>query len=168
MVFAGAADQTTLDALLAVVPQQPPIGDPPEPPADQKVFPAPFQAALLDPDVAKLQIIVEAQAPVNDTGPLASLTDAGTPPSTGDLDGPFRVVYVQEIEYPAISTPVPVASSTPILLTLQPTQVVDISNPARPNPPHHGATHAHRPQPAAAFARRGQRRSQVASISAAR
>ena len=132
MVFAGAADQSTLDALLAVVPQQPAIGDPP--PATQKVFPAPFQAALLDPDVTTLQIIVEAQAPVNDTGAVASLTDAGTPPSTGDLDGVFRVVYVQEVQYPAISTPVPVGSSTPIQLTLQPTQMDDISNPTTPDP----------------------------------
>lgn len=141
MVFAGAADQSTLDALLAVVPQQPPIGDPPPPPVTnpptpptKKVFPTPYQAALLDPDVTTLQIIVEAQAPVNDIGPAASLTDAGTPPATGDLDGPFRVVYVQEVDYPAISTPVPVASSTPIQLTLQPTQMDDISNPAKPDP----------------------------------
>jgi len=132
MVFAGAADQSTLDALLAVVPQQPAIGNPPA--GTPKTFPAPFQAALLDPDVTTLQIIVEAEAPVNDTGSAASLTDAGTPPATGDLDGVFRVVYVHEVDYPAISTPVAVGASTPIELTLVPTQTDDISAPVEPDP----------------------------------
>ncbi len=127
MVFAGAADQGTLDALLAITPPQPPIGTPP--PTDA----APFQAAVLDPDVVTLEIIVEAQAPTHDTGDTSSMADANTPPGPGDLDGIFRVVYNWHIDFPAISTPVAVGVSTPIELTLQPTLMNQIDSPILPS-----------------------------------
>ena len=84
MVFTGAADQSTLDALYALTPPQPPVR--PYPPADGSNMPAvpPFQAALLDSDVQTLQIIVEAKAPTFDTGtPSNLMADADTPPSPG-------------------------------------------------------------------------------------
>jgi hypothetical protein len=127
MVFSGAADQSTLDALLAITPPQPPIGTPP--PKDAP----PFQAALLDPDVTTLEIIVEAQAPTHDTGNASSMADANTPPSPDDLDGIFRVVYNWHIDFPALATPVAVGASTPIQLTLQPTQMNQIDSPVLPS-----------------------------------
>ncbi len=126
MVFAGAADQATLDALQAITPPQPPLGTPP--PAK----PTPFQAAVLDPDVATLEIIVEAQAPTHDTGNAASLADADNPPVPGDLDGVYRVVYTWQIPFPAITTPVAIGASTPIQLTLQPTVMNQIDAPVLP------------------------------------
>lgn len=127
MVFAGAADQSTLDALLAITPPQPPVGTPP--PAN----PTPFQAAVLDPDVTTLEIIVEAQAPTHDTGNASSLADTDAPPEPGDLDGSFRVVYTWQIPFPAITTPVALGASTPIQLTLEPTIMNQIDNPALPS-----------------------------------
>ena len=126
MVFAGAADQSTLDALLAITPPQPPVGTPP--PAN----PTPFQAALLDPDVATLEIIVEAEAPVHDTGNQSTLADADITPNPGDLDGTFRVVYSWEIPFPDITLPVAIGASTPINLTLQPTVMNHIDSPTLP------------------------------------
>lgn len=127
MVFAGAADQSTLDALLAVTPPQPPIGTPPDPTAP------PFQAAVLDPDVKTLEIIVEAQAPAHDTGDTPALADANTPPAPGDLDGTFRVVYTWHVDFPDLPTPVEVGASTPIELTLQPTPMAHIDSPVLPS-----------------------------------
>jgi len=127
MVFAGAADQSTLDQLLAITPAQPPVGT--KPPAN----PTPFQAAVLDSDVTTLEVIVEAQAPAYDTGNVPSLADADTPPNPGDLDGKFRVVYTWSIDFPAIATPVAVGASTPIQLTLQPTAMNQIDNPTLPS-----------------------------------
>lgn len=127
MVFSGAADQSTLDALLAITPPQPPIGTPP--PTDA----APFQAAVLDPDVTTLEIIVEAQAPTHDTGNASSMANANTPPSPDDLDGIFRVVYNWHIDFPALTTPVAVGASTPIQLTLQPTIMNQIDSPVLPS-----------------------------------
>jgi hypothetical protein len=127
MVFSGAADQSTLDALLAITPPQPPVGTPP--PAN----PAPFQAAVLDPDVVTLEIIVEAQAPTHDTGNASSLADADTAPNPGDLDGTFRVVYTWQVPFPAIATPVAVGASTPIQLTLQPTVMNQIDSATLPS-----------------------------------
>jgi hypothetical protein len=127
MVFTGAADQSTLDALAAITPPQVPIGSP-----LPKNAP-PFQAAVLDSDVTTLEIIVEVQAPTHDTGITPSLADAATPPDPGDLDGNFRVVYTWEILFPAISTPVAVGASTPIALTLQPTVMNQIDNPTLPS-----------------------------------
>jgi hypothetical protein len=127
MVFAGAADQSTLDALLAITPPQPPIGTPPLKDAP------PFQAALLDPDVTTLEIIVEAQAPTHDTGNASSMANANTPPSSGDLDGIFRVVYTWHIDFPTLSTPVAVGVSTPVQLTLQPTLMNQIDSPVLPS-----------------------------------
>ena len=137
MVFAGAADQATLDALLAITPSQPAAGRPdgqpnkpfpvPDPP------PPPFQAAVLDPDVAMLEIIVEAQAPAHDTGDPCFLADAATPPNPGDLDGIFRVVYTWHIPFPDIQLPVGLNASTPLSLTLQPTAMAHISHPVLPS-----------------------------------
>ena len=127
MVFAGAADQATLDALLAITPPQPPAGTPP--PAN----PAPFQAAVLDPDVSTLEIIVEAQAPTHDTGTQCSLADANTPPAPSNLDGTFRVVYTWQVSFPPIATPVALVASTPIQLTLKPTIMNQIDNPTLPS-----------------------------------
>jgi hypothetical protein len=126
MVFAGAADQSTLDALQAITPAQPPAG------TAKPTFPAPFQAAVLDTDVATLEIIVEAQAPTHDTGNAASLADADVAPNPGDLDGAFRVVYTWQIPFPDISVPVTVGASTPIQLTLQPTVMNQIDSPWLP------------------------------------
>jgi hypothetical protein len=129
MVFAGAADQSTLDALLAITPPLPALGatyDPNNP------LP-PFQASLLDPDVTTLEIIVEVQAPVGDTGSPSSLTDANTPPGPGDLDGAFRVVYTTLIPFDALTTPVALNASTPINLTLQPTPMSQIDSPVEPS-----------------------------------
>jgi hypothetical protein len=126
MVFAGAADQATLAALQAITPAQPPAG------SATPTFPPPFQAAVLDPDVAALEIIVEALAPTHDTGNAASLADADTPPVPGDLDGAYRVVYTWQIPFPAISLPVAVGASTPIQLTLQPTVMNQIDAPTLP------------------------------------
>jgi hypothetical protein len=126
MVFAGAADQATLDALKAITPAQPPAG------TVKPTFPAPFQAAVLDPDVATLEIIVEALAPTHDTGNPASLADADVAPNPGDLDGTFGVVYTWQIPFPDITTPVAVGASTPIQLTLQPTVMNQIDNPTLP------------------------------------
>jgi hypothetical protein len=127
MVFAGAADQTTLDALQAITPPQPPAG------TAKPTFPAPFQAAVLDPDVATLEIIVEARAPTHDTGNAASLADADVAPNPGDLDGVFRVVYTWQIPFPEIALPVAVGASTPIQLTLQPTVMNQIDSPTLPS-----------------------------------
>ena len=127
MVFAGAADQGTLDALLAVTPPQPPAGTPADPNAPS------FQASLLDPDVTSLEIIVEAQAPVNDTGNPSSLADADTPPDPGDLDGTFRVVYTWQVPFDALATPVALDAATPIQLTLQPTAMAHIDDPVLPS-----------------------------------
>ncbi len=127
MVFCGAADQSTLDALLAITPPQPPVGTKPA------TNPARFQAAVLDTDVETLEIIVEAQAPTYDTGPASSLADANTPPAPGDLDGNFRVVYTWQIPFPDIATPVPLDASTPIELTLEPTIMNQIDNPVLPS-----------------------------------
>lgn len=127
MVFAGAADQATLDALLAITPPQPPVGSNPP------TFPPPFQAALLDPDVATLEIIVEAQAPTHDTGNPASLATADDTPNPGDLDGSFRVVYTWQIPFPAIATPVAIGASTPLALTLLPTKMNHIDSPTVPS-----------------------------------
>ena len=124
MVFTGAADQNVLDQLLALTPPQPPAGTAPTPGAP------PFQAAVLDSDVQTLQIIVEAQAPVHDTGTAATLTDASEPPAPGDLDGPYRVIYVASVDYPAISTPVSIDASTPIQITLQPVETANIAGMA--------------------------------------
>lgn len=129
MVFTGAADQATLDALQAITPAQPPAGNPDPTTAD---FPAPFQAAVLDPDVATLEVIVEALAPTHDTGPAASFADADNPPVPGDLDGAYRVVYTWQIPYPTLATPVAVGASTPIQLTLQPTVMNQIDSPTLP------------------------------------
>ncbi|MDE3198194.1 MAG: hypothetical protein KGN84_17735 [Acidobacteriota bacterium] len=127
MVFTGAADQNVLDQLLAITPPQPPAGTAPPHGAP------PFQAAVLDSDVQTLQIVVEAQAPLHDTGTPANLTDASEPPSPGELDGVFRVVYTTNVAYPAISTPVDISASTPIYLTLQPVETASIAGLA-PSP----------------------------------
>jgi hypothetical protein len=126
MVFAGAADQHTLEDLLAITPPQPPVGT--TPPANA----APFQAAVLDSDVVTLEVIVEAQAPTHDTGNVPSLADAETPPSPGDLDGNFRVVYTWYVDFPILPTPVAVGASTPLQLTLQPTVINQIDSYKRP------------------------------------
>ncbi len=126
MVYTGAADQATLDALAAITPAQPPAG------STNPVFPAPFQAAVLDPDVATLEVIVEVLAPTHDTGNAASFADADDPPVPGDLDGAYRVVYTWQIPYPALTTPVAVGASTPIQLTLQPTVMNQIDEPTLP------------------------------------
>jgi hypothetical protein len=126
MVFAGAADQSTLDALLAITPPQPPAGTYPDDNA------APFQASVLDPDVTTLEIIIEVQAPVGDTGNPSSLADANTPPDPGDLDGTFRVVYTWQIPFGPLTTPVALDASTPIQLTLVPTAMSQIDNPVLP------------------------------------
>ncbi len=133
MVFTGAADQATLDALYAITPPQPPVRQ--FPPPDGSNMPAvpPFQAAVLDSDVLTLQIIVEAEAPTYDTGTPASMADADTPPSPGQLDGTFRVVYNWEVDFPALATPVAVGASTPITLTLQPTPMSQIDTPVLPS-----------------------------------
>ncbi len=133
MVFTGAANQATLDALLALTPPQPPVR--PFPPPDGSNMPAvpPFQAAVLDSDVMTLQIIVEAQAPTYDTGTEALMADSETPPNPGQLDGLFRVVYNWEVDFPALATPVAVGASTPIQLTLQPTQMSQIDSPVLPS-----------------------------------
>jgi hypothetical protein len=133
MVFTGAADQSTLDALYALTPPQPPVR--PFPPADGSNMPAvpPFQAAVLDSDVMSLQIIVEAEAPTFDTGAAAVMADADTPPSPGQLDGVFRVVYNWQIDFPALTTPVAIGASTPIQLTLQPTPMAQIDSPVLPS-----------------------------------
>lgn len=52
-----------------------------------------------DPDVVTLEVIVEARAPVGDTGHLASLADMNTSPETGDLDDGYRVVYRHQIPF---------------------------------------------------------------------
>ncbi|GAC1415349.1 MAG: hypothetical protein NVSMB62_02820 [Acidobacteriaceae bacterium] len=127
MVFAHAADQSTLDALLAKAPPQPPVGVPPDPTAP------PFQAAVLDPDVKRLEIIVEVQAPVGDTGNQCSLADAGAPPNPGDLDGVFRVVYTWRIDFDPLATPVSLDAATPIKLTLRPTRMAHIDSPTLPS-----------------------------------
>ena len=133
MVFTGAADQATLDALYALTPPQPPVR--PFPPPDGSNMPAvpPFQAAVLDADVVSLQIIVEAEAPTYDTGAPASMADADTPPSPGQLDGGFRAVYNWQIDFPTLATPVTVGASTPIALTLQPTPMSQIDSPVLPS-----------------------------------
>jgi len=127
MVFAGAADAATLTALQALTPTQPPAG------SANPSFPAPFQAAVLDPDVTTLEIIVEAQAPTHDTGTQPSLASADTPPSPGDLDDGFRVVYTWQLPFPALTTPLLPGASTPIQLTLQPTEMDQIDAPATPS-----------------------------------
>jgi len=126
MVFCGAADQATLDALAAVTPAQPPAG------SASPTFPAPFQAAVLDTDVAMLEIFVEVLAPTHDTGNPASFADINDPPVPGDLDGAYRVVYTWQIPFPAITTPVAVGASSPIQLTLQPTVMNQIDSPVLP------------------------------------
>ncbi len=116
MVFCDAADQATLDALYALTPPQPPVGQFPPPGPHPKPLPAvpPFQAAgARTPDVLTLQIIVEAEAPVYDTGAPASMADANTPPSPGQLDGRFRVVYNWQVDFPALTTPVAVGAASP-------------------------------------------------------
>jgi hypothetical protein len=128
MVFAGAADQGTLDALLAVTPPQPPVGTPP--PADS----TPFQAALLDPDVEMLEIIVEAEVPTHDTGNPVLLADGDVTPNPEDLDGTYRVVYTWQIPFPAIATPVSLDASTPVDLILIPTETKYIDSAPKPNP----------------------------------
>lgn len=133
MVFTGAADQSTLDALLAMTPPQPPVRPFP-PPDGSNMTPVPsFQAAVLDNDVMTLEIIVEAQAPAHDTGNAASLADADDPPAPGDLDGAFRAVYVWHVDFPAIASPQMPGESTPIQLTLQPTAMSQIDNPVLPS-----------------------------------
>jgi hypothetical protein len=134
MVFCGAADQATLDALYAITPPQPPVRQFPPPDGSNMQYVPPFQAAVLDSDVLTLQIIVEAQAPTYDTGAPASMADADTPPSPGQLDGTFRVVYNWSVDFPALSTPVAVGASTPITLTLQPTPMSQIDTPVLPSP----------------------------------
>ena len=129
MVFTGAADQSILDALFALTPTQPPVRPFPPPPGPPRTVP-PFQAAVLDSDVVTLQIIVEAEAPKFDTGPDASMADADTPPSPGQLDGNFRVLYNWSVDFPALATPVAIGASTPIQLTLQPTQVSQVDSTA--------------------------------------
>ena len=133
MVFTGAADQSTLDALYAITPPQNPVR--PFPPPDGSNMPAvpPFQAAVLDSDVLTVQIIVEAEAPTYDTGTPASMADADTPPSPDQLDGTFRVVYNWEVDFPALATPVAVGAATPIQLTLQPTPMSQIDSPVLPS-----------------------------------
>jgi hypothetical protein len=131
MVFCGAADQATIDAVYALTPPQPPVRPFPNP-APLPAVP-PFQAAVLDPDVVTLQIIVEAEAPAYDTGALASMTDANTPPGPAELDGRFRVVYNWQVDFPALATPVAVGASTPIALTLQPTPMSQIDTPVLPS-----------------------------------
>lgn len=133
MVFTGAADQATLDALYALTPPQPPVR--PFPPADgSNMTPVPpFQAAVLDSDVVSLQVIVEAEAPKFDTGTTALMADADTPPSPGQLDGDFRVVYNWQIDFPALATPVAVGASTPIQLTLVPTPTSQIDSATLPS-----------------------------------
>jgi hypothetical protein len=82
MLFAGAASQADLDTFLAQL-----------------------QAGTItsvyvpDPDVAFLEIIVEARAPVGDTGKQSSLQDMSTPPEAGDLDGAYRVIYRQQVPF---------------------------------------------------------------------
>jgi hypothetical protein len=136
MVFAGAADQKTLDKLLAITPPTPPVRT--FPPPDGKPLPPypKFQAALLDPDVVTLEIIVEAQAPAHDTGNAALMADAATPPNAGDLDGIFRVVYRYQLPFPALATPVAIGASTPLKLTLQGTAMPHIDNPTLPSAAH--------------------------------
>ena len=133
MVFTGAADQSTLDALYALTPPQPPVR--PFPPPDGSNMPAvpPFQAAVLDSDVTTLQIIVEAEAPKFDTGAPALMADADTPPSPGQLDGDFRVVYNWQVDFPTLAAPVAVGASTPIQLTLVPTPTSQIDGAILPS-----------------------------------
>jgi hypothetical protein len=126
MVFAGAADQSTLDALLAITPPQPPVGTPPP------KNPMPFQAALLDPDVATLEIVVEAEAPTHDTGNVVSLANGDVLPNPGDMDDAFRVIYTWELPFPEITTPVAIGASTPIQLTLLPTMTNHIDDAPLP------------------------------------
>ncbi|MFZ0633850.1 MAG: hypothetical protein WA399_20045 [Acidobacteriaceae bacterium] len=133
MVFCGAADQTTLDALYALTPTQPPVRPFPPPDGSNMASVPPFQAAVLDTDVSTLQIMVEAQAPTYDSGTAASLADVDNTPSPGDLDGAFRVVYIWQVDYPSVTTPVAVGASTPIQLTLQPTPMSQIDNPVLPS-----------------------------------
>ena len=82
MVFAGAAKQADLDSFLSQL-----------------------QAGTItsvftpDPDVVTLEIIVEARAPVGDTGTQAFMGDMDSPPQPGDLDGSFRVIYNQRVPF---------------------------------------------------------------------
>jgi hypothetical protein len=82
MVFAGAVTDTDLADLLAQL----------QGGQVTSVF-------VPDPDVATLEVIVEAQAPSHDTGHPGSLRDMSVPPRAGDLDGNYRVVYRQQIPF---------------------------------------------------------------------
>jgi hypothetical protein len=82
MVFAGAATQADLDNFLA-----------------QLNAGTITSVSVLDPDVVTLEIIVEAQAPVGDTGIEASMADMSEPPEAGDLDGAYRVIYRQQVPF---------------------------------------------------------------------
>jgi hypothetical protein len=86
MVFAGAATDTDLANLLSQL--------------ENKQITA---VSVPDPDVDTLEVIVEAQAPVHDTGNAASMQDMSAPPQSGDLDGQFRVVYRHQIPFSGAS-----------------------------------------------------------------
>jgi hypothetical protein len=133
MVFSGAADQATLDALVALTPPQPPVRQFPPPDGSNMPTVPSFQAYVLDPDVTTLEVIVEAQAPQHDTGEIASMASADTPPARGDLDGIFRVVYVWHVDFPPLASPQMPGASTPIQLTLQPTPMPHIDAPVVPS-----------------------------------
>jgi hypothetical protein len=82
MVFAGGASQADLESLLAEL--------------QAKTITSVF---VSDPDVVTLEVIVEARAPVGDTGHPASLQDMSTPPEAGDLDDAYRVIYRQQVPF---------------------------------------------------------------------
>jgi hypothetical protein len=82
MVFAGAAAQADLDNFLS-----------------QLQAGTITSVSTPDPDVVTLEIIVEARAPVGDTGNHASMRDMSSPPRTGDLDDSFRVIYTQRVPF---------------------------------------------------------------------
>jgi hypothetical protein len=132
MVFSGAADQATLDALVALTPPQPPVRQfPPQDGLQHARRPA-IPGLCAGPHVTTLEIIVEAQAPQHDTGNIPSMASADNPPVPGDLDGVFRVVYVWHVDFPPLVSPQMPGASTPIQLTLQPTPMSHIDSPAIP------------------------------------
>ena len=82
MVFAGAADQAHTGCAAGhhsgAAARGRPDGQPTKPFPVPPTPPPPFQAAVLDPDVVTLEIIVEAQAPAHDTGNPARWRTAAT------------------------------------------------------------------------------------------
>lgn len=124
-LFTGVTDPAVVQKLISLVPVV-------------QAMPAPRPVlGVSDRDVTRLRIVVEAKAPAHDTGKPGE--------DNGDLDGPYRVIYQFERNFPALKplnlnsldprTPLDPAEAVNLNLVFQDVaRIRNLSAPAVTNP----------------------------------